>query len=296
MKGSLLAVGCGVGKRDGHGKVALLQYIAAICLLSLFSLQSAEAVEYKLSMLPLFGTEEINSRIRPLAEYLSRQTGLNIVPVFTADFSQYDQQLSSGAIHIGFENPYVYTKNSSAHEVIAMASTGGRGYHFRGIIITRTDSPLQTIHDLKGKKISIVSRSSAGGFLSQNLTLQEIGINVLRDCIVEVATENKQENVIFTVYTGDADAGFIRESALPQVKEFVPEEAIRVLSSTAWLPNWALSLSKKMPEADKRKILLAIEDLKPGDPALTALKIDGFGPAEDKDYDPVRAGVATPGP
>lgn len=266
--------------------------IAAICLLPSLLPQATGAAEYRLSMLPLFGTEEINHRIGPLAEYLSKETGFKITPLLTANFSQYDQQLSSGAIHIGYENPQVYVKNSTAHEAIAMASTEGQGYKFRGIVITRANSPLRTLKDLKGKKISIVSRSSTGGFLSQNLSLLKTGINVLQDCQVEEAPENKQENVIFSVYTGDVDAGFIRESALAQVKDFVPGDAIRVLDNTAWLPNWALSLSRKMPEEDRKKIIRAIEHLQPGNPALKALKVDGFKLAHDSEYDPVREATA----
>lgn len=177
-----------------------------------------------------------------------------------------------------------------------MASTGDQGDRFRGIIITRSDSLLKSLEDLRGKKIAIVSRSSTGGFLSQNLTLKQNGLNVLTDCFIEEAPENKQENVILSVYTGDVDAGFIRESALPQVKEFVPEDAIHVLARTAWLPNWALSLSRKIPEKDKTKIAEAIWHLQPGDPALMALKVHGFRPARDNEYDPVRAGTITDKP
>ncbi|MFH0785709.1 MAG: phosphate/phosphite/phosphonate ABC transporter substrate-binding protein [Pseudomonadota bacterium] len=256
--------------------------------------QISMAAEYRISMLPLFGTDEINSRIRPLAEYLSMETGLKITPILVADFTQYAQQLSSGVIHIGYENPYVYVKNSGAHEAIAMASTGEQGFQFRGIIITRANSPLQTLADLKGKKIAIVSQSSTGGFLSQNYSLAKNGINTLKDCIVEEATENKQENVIFSVYTGDVDAGFIRESALSQVKDFVPAEAIHVLERTAWLPNWALSLNKKMPEADKKKIIAAIERLKPESLALKALKVNAFKLTQDSEYNLLREAAGLP--
>lgn len=47
------------------------------------------------------------------------------------------------------------------------------GEKFRGIIITRKDSPINKIDDLKGKKIMIVSPSSAGGYLSQKLYLEK---------------------------------------------------------------------------------------------------------------------------
>ncbi|MDK9707410.1 MAG: phosphate/phosphite/phosphonate ABC transporter substrate-binding protein [Desulforhopalus sp.] len=282
-----------LSQRTSPNNYHLLAMVTALILQLLFPAASI-AAEYRLSMLPLFGAEEIHRRITPLAEYLSKETGLTITPILTADFSQYSQQLSAGAIHIGYENPYVYVMHAAYHDAVAMASTGGQGFRFRGIIITRKDSPIRSIKDLKGKKIAIVSQSSTGGFLSQSYSLAKQGIRLQEDCVVEEATENKQENVIFSVYNGDVDAGFIQEAALPQVKEFVPVESIRVLERTEWLPNWALSLSKKMPEADKKKIIAAIERLGRDAPALKAMKVDAFALTQDSEYDVVRmaAGLA----
>lgn len=273
-----------------HYSLGLSVFSALLVLVT----QISQASEYKFSMLPLFGTEEIYKRITPFAEYLSKETGLKITPTFTTDFSQYGQQISSGAIHIGYENPYVYVMHSATHEAVAMASTGGQGFFFRGIVITRTDSPLRKLTDLKGKKIAIVSLSSTGGFLSQSYSLSKAGIRLREDCIIEEATENKHENVIFSVFTGDVDAGFIQEAALSQVIDFVPAEEIRVLDRTEWLPNWALSLNRNMPDEDKKKIVAAIERLRPGSPALKALKVDAFKLTNDSAYDPIRvaAGIA----
>ncbi len=260
--------------------------ISVFILLS--TAHSTLALEYKLSMLPRYSTEEINHRIVPLADYLSKKTGLRIVPMHTSTFDQYLKQLMSGGINIGFENPYIYVLASEKHEVVAMAEKGKDGDKFRGIIITRADSKLRDTDDLIGKKISIVGYTSAGGYLSQKLTLLENDIDVVKDCIIEEAQENKQENVIFSVFTGDVDAGFIRESALHRADDFVPPSSIRVLDSSAWLPNWALSLSRSMPSADKQKIIAALADLDPDSPVLKALKIKALRPASDKEYDPVR--------
>ncbi|MBU1419640.1 MAG: phosphate/phosphite/phosphonate ABC transporter substrate-binding protein [Proteobacteria bacterium] len=265
--------------------------IRIFTIIGIFMLVTAElslAADYKLSMLPRYSTEEINNRITPLAEYLRKKTGLNILPTLTSTFDQYLKQLSSGGIDIGFENPYIYVLAAESHEVIAMAVKGGDGDRFRGIIITRSDSSLSAIDDLIGKKVAIVGYTSAGGYLSQKLTLLENGIDVQKDCTIEEVPENKQENVVFSVYTGDVDAGFIRESAIDKAGDFIPSGAIRVMASTAWLPNWALSVSRNMQPEDREKIVKAIEELEPGHPVLLALKTKALRPARDSEYDPVR--------
>lgn len=271
--------------------------LLALCFCILANGHLTFAAEYKLSMLPRYSTEEISKRITPLAEYLSKKTGLQITPTLTSTFDQYSKQLAKGSIHIGFENPYIYVLASKEHEAIAMASKGLNGDKFRGTIITRSDSPLTKVEDLKNKKIAIVGFTSAGGYLSQKLTLLENGINARQDCTLEEAPGNKQENVIFAVYTGDVDAGFIRESALNMTSEYIPAGAIRGMTGTAWLPNWALSINRSMPSEDRGKIIKAILELKADSPALEALKIKAFNPAKDSDYDVVRraAGFVQPG-
>ena len=273
-------------------------FFALLAVLILTGTEAAHAGSYTISMLPMYSTEEINRRITPMAEYLSRETGLRITPVLASTFDQYSKRLANGSIDIGYENPYIYALAAKQHEVIGMAVKGKDGDKLRGIIITRSDSGIKKIDDIMDKKIMIVGYTAAGGYLSQKLTLLENDIDISQDCTVEESPDNKHENVILSVFAGDVDAGFIRESALHKVDDFVPPGAIRVLERTAWLPNWAFSINRKMVHGDREKIVQAIRKLKSGDNVLEMLKIKALRPATDEEYDPVRraAGIVEPEP
>ncbi len=243
---------------------------------------------YEFSMLPRYFPKKIKSMIEPLAEHLSGEIGVSVNPVLTKDFTEYETRLKNGEIEIGYENPLVYTKVSDSHEVLAMALKGKGGDRFRGIIIARPDSEIQTIRDLKHKTIMIVGPTSAGGFLSQKLTLAENGIAVENDCDLEVASDNKQENVIISVSIGDVDAGFIRESALHSADQYIQPGTINVVTPCAWLPNWALSVNRNLPAATKDAIRTAMIGLEKDAPVLKAMGVTGFRPATDDQYDIVR--------
>jgi len=268
----------------------MMRFIYALIFVLLSSLPTNlwAAESYKLSMLPRYSSEEINRRISPLADYLTQKTGAKIEAVITSDFTQYEKQLKSGAIGMGYENPYIYTLVSNTHEALAMAVKGKDRDKFRGIIIARKGSGLTRLEDLRGKLISIVGYTSAGGYLSQKLSLMEAGIDVNRECTISEAVDNKQENVILAVYTGEADAGFIRESALHQADSYISAAQIEVVGECAWLPNWAFSVNRTMPDKTKKDIQAALLALQPNHPVLKALKIDSFKLAGDGDYDPVR--------
>jgi phosphonate transport system substrate-binding protein len=260
-----------------------------IILISLIQTSINAAQEnYNLSMLPRYSSNEINKRITPLAEYLSYKTGTNIEGVITNDFVQYEKQLRNGSIEMGYENPYIYTLVSEMHEVVAMAVKGKDQDKFRGIIIARKDAGLQSLEDLRGKTISIVGYTSAGGYLSQKLSLMEAGIDVEKECKIVEAVENKQENVILSVYTSDVDAGFIRESAQNQVDKYIASSQLIVVSTCAWLPNWAFSVKRTLPVNLKNQIKIALLDLKPNHPVMKALKIELFRSADDGEYNSIR--------
>lgn len=244
--------------------------------------------EYKFSMLPRFFPEKITKMITPMAEYLSQLEGFDVKPVLTKNFADYENQIKSGDIEIGLENPVVYVKLSDVHEVVAIAVEGGGSDRFRGIIISRPDSDIRSIKDLRHKKIMIVGNSSAAGFLSQKMTLSENGLEVGLDYETEVASDNKQENVIIAVSIGDVDAGFIRESALHVADKYIRPGSIKSVADCAWLPNFAFSVNRSLPEQHKKAIKDAVLALKEDSQVLKSLELTGFRAADDSDYDALR--------
>jgi len=248
-----------------------------------------QAGEYKLSILPRYFPEKLTAMMTPLAAYLSKETGAQVTPVLTDNFADYEAQLLKGKITIGYENPLVYVNVSPRHEVLATAVKGKGGDKFRGIIITRPDSGITKIAALKGKNIMIVGKTSAGGYLSQKLTLRKAGIDVERDCRLSEAADNRQENVIISVSIGDVDAGFIRESALHKADQFIIPGSITSIKETAWLPNWAFSVSRNMPQQVKDAIQAAILKLPRDSRVLQAMGLTSFVTAADSDYNVMRS-------
>lgn len=265
-------------------KKIILFILISIC----FSSGPALAEDQKLSMLPRYFPEKLTAMITPLAAYLSNETGIFFEPILTDNFDNYEAKLLKGQIAIGYENPLIYVNVSNSHEVIATAVKGQGGNKFRGIIITRPDSYISTIKALKGKKVMIVGKTSSGGFLSQKLSLKEHGLDVENDCVLSVAADNRQENVIISVSIGDVDAGFIRESALHKADQYIMPGSVKSITETAWLPNWALSVNKSMPQQLKDTIQKAILKLDKNSRVLKAMELKAFISASDSDYDILR--------
>jgi phosphonate transport system substrate-binding protein len=215
--------------------------------------------------------------------------------LIASDFKDFEARLKAGQIDIAFVNPIIYPSASDVHEAVAMASEGAAGAQIRGLVIVRSDSDIVDYEDLKGRTVSYVGPKSVGGYLSQKLAMDKAGVSV-SELKLEEARDNKQENVILSVYYGDADAGFINEDALHVADSYFPANQIRAVQRGAWMPSWAISVKRSLPQTVKTAIRDTLVGLPPDDPVLQALKVKSFVPGTDADYDPVRTAAGMPIP
>lgn len=260
------------------------------------NLKGKDYIEYKqntikVAILPLYSPLTIFKRYDPLMRYLSEKTGYEFKLVIPRDFEEFISIVSSGKVQFSYQNPYVYSIISKKYPVKVLATTVGEDCatdegtcgreKFRGVIIVRKDSNINKIQDLKGKKIMIVSPTSAAGFLSQKIYLEKKGFDLKRD--FKLIDAKRQEKVIIGVYKGQADAGFVRESALTVWSEEVDMSKIKILAYTDFLPNWPFCAvnNKNLELTEKvKKIITHIEDPS----ILKKAKIKGFKDASDEDF------------
>jgi phosphonate transport system substrate-binding protein len=231
---------------------------------------------YNFAVLPRFFPIVILERFGPLADYLADEAGIDVEFVMPRNFSDYIDMARKGKILFSYQNPVVFAKISEYVKPLAIASKGAHKTRFRGIIIVRTDSGINTIADLKGKLVSIVSLQSVGGYISQKDFLAQNGISVKTDIVVREATDNKQENVILDVYSKKTTAGFIRESALHRMDKVIEPAKIKVLAETSWLPNWVFSAHKSVEADVTDTIQSALLNLPANSRVLKAAGLEGF--------------------
>lgn len=239
---------------------------------------------YKISMIPRYSPDEILKSITPLADYLTDKVKVKITPVVFRDYAEFEKQMKLGTIDVSFTNATIYIRSSNMHEAIATAVDSLGGDKVRGLIILRKQSNIESIAELRNKKICIVGKTSAAGYLSPKLFLMNNGIDIEREAVIIESVENKQENVIFSVIMKEADAGFIKEASFDSASLYIPENKIRVLAKGELIPNDPVSVRKTMPDDLKQKIQSALLEIPAKDKIFEALKISGWKKSNDADY------------
>jgi phosphate/phosphite/phosphonate ABC transporter binding protein len=241
----------------------------------------------KVAHLPLYSAITLFDRFDPLMRYLSRKTGYEFKLVVPKDFEDFFDIVRRGEVEFSYSNPYIYIQLADGGHLRAFATTvmQSSGDIFRGIIITRQDSAIRTLDDLKGKDVMVVSYKSAGGFLAQKLFLQEHGIDVYRD--LRLREGKRQEEVILSVYRGKTEAGFVRESALDVLKEEIDLGRIRILATTQYIANWPFAATRSADEKIVELVRKGLLELDDGN-ILSAAQVAGFKAADDRDFDGLR--------
>jgi len=263
------------------------------------NLTGKDYIEYgpqtiKVAVLPLYSTITIFERYEPLMRYLTRKTGHEFKIVVPRNFEDFVNVVESGAVDFSYQNPYIFSIIAKDVDMQPLVTTigddsalgdGDRGKTYRGVIITRADSMIRNIDGLRNKKILITSPKSAGGYLSQKIFLQKQGINVERD--MKIIDAKKQENVILGVYRGEADAGFVRESALVVWKDAVDMNQLRVLARTEPLPNWPFALCGRTDPALVKTVTRLLSELR-DEEVLDAAKIRGFKETNGAEFEALK--------
>lgn len=241
----------------------------------------------KVAILPLYSAITLFDRFDPLMRYLSRRLGMEFKLVIPKDFEDFFSVVEKGEADFSYSNPYIYIQLANKGRLNAFVNTVTEesGDIFRGIIITHRDSAILAPADLKGRDVMVVSYRSAGGFLAQKMLLSESGIDVFRD--LKLREGNRQEEVILSVYRQQADAGFVRESALDVLRNEIDMDRIRIVATTPYIPNWPFAATvRAQPELVTlvEKSLVELSDPR----VLAAAKVRGFKRAANEDFDDLR--------
>lgn len=248
--------------------------------------------------LPQYSPAVSYLRHHRMVEYLAEATGLSIRQVFPSSFEEHMSLFGQGRIDISYTNPFVYIKIADRYGAKAFArivEPSGNDT-FSGQVIARADNAeIRTLEDCRGKRWIATDESSAGGYLFPLGLFWDHGIRKEDFAEVNFAGGN-QERVVYAVFSGEYDIGTIRTGTLDIMRSRIPIREIRIVAESPAYPSWAYAMRGGMDPKIVEKIRTAMTTLAPDDPAQRAILAPAgilrIVPAQDRDFDPVRALMA----
>jgi phosphonate transport system substrate-binding protein len=254
---------------------------------------------------PSQNADTLEAKAKPLEKLLSDKIGIPVKVSVSTDYNTIIEAMASKKVDVGFLPPtaYVLAKQKGAAGVILQAQrfgvqddTGAPTTDlvdfYKSMIIVKKDSNIQSVADLKGKKIAYQNVTSSAGFVWPAAKLMDAGLDPLKD--VEAITVKGHDQGVLAVLNGDVDAAAIFQDARNTVKKDYPSvfEDTRVLAYTEPIPNDTISVRSDMSQEWIEKLQNAFIELgkdEEGHKIISEIYThEGYVKSDDSRFDIVR--------
>jgi phosphonate transport system substrate-binding protein len=261
----------------------------------------------RIGFVPSENVQRVAQNAQPIVEILQKTLGIEVQPFVATDYTGVVEALRADKLDLAFLTPasYVLAKNEADVRVVLKSHRQGSPYYYAAII-THADSGIRTLADLRNKSFAFGDPVSTSGHIFPRKMFKENGIDPVRD-FKNIIYSGGHDATVLAVLNRKIDAGATFANS-PDGKDTAwmqylpdPEEQkkIRAIAYSEPIPadNLVINNSLDLEVAEKvEKIFLNLSQDPGGQKMLRDLyQIDGFIPATDKDYDPVREAFAIAG-
>jgi phosphonate transport system substrate-binding protein len=225
--------------------------------------------------------------------------GMPVRVTVASDYAAVIEALRNRTADLAFVHPGGYVLASREAKAVIVARNLWHGKSsFTSRIYVRKNSGVAALEDLRGKTIAFIDPASSSGYIYPMVLLIERGLVKNRDpktFFREVVFAGSHDAGMRALLNGHVDAlasfDMAREQYLTDPAE---RERIVYVAETPAIPEAGIAARGGLDPAVFAKVRAALLQIRA--PAHAALlkrlyEIDGFAPADDRDYDPVRAAI-----
>ena len=230
---------------------------------------------------------------------LAKLYGAPVRVTVASDYAAVIEALRNRTADLAFVHPvgYVLASREAKARIVARNLWHGKST-FTSRIYVRKASGIKTLEDLRGKTMAFVDPTSSSGYTYPMVLLIQRGLVRDRDpktFFREVVFAGAHDAAMRALLNGHVDSiasfDMAREQYLSDPAE---REKITFVAETPPIPEAGIAARDGLDPAAFARLRGALLQMR--GPAYAALlkrmyDIDGFEPAEDRDYDPVRAAV-----
>lgn len=261
----------------------------------------------RVGFVPSEDAQQVMQNAQPIVEILRKQLGVEVQPFVATDYTGVVEALRVNKLDIAFLTPasYVLAKNEANVRVVLKSERKGVPYYYAAII-TRADSGIESLDDLRGRSFAFGDALSTTGNIIPRQMFKARGIDPVRD-FTQVLYSGGHDATVLAVLNGKVDAGATYANSpdgndtawMRYLKDPNDVKKIRAIAFSEPIPADNLVISAGLSDELAKKVEATFIELS-RDPAGKKMlrelyQIDGFVPATDQDYDSVRGAFADAG-
>lgn len=233
---------------------SFLKLLLACWLMSGWAGMVQAAHELVFGIYPLLSPSQTVERFAPLKEHLGKALGVPVTLRSAPDFARFIDRTRAGEYDIIFTAPHMGRLAEKRDGYRPLAMTGD----VTVVALARKDGPVQTLADLKGRRLAVGARLSMT-YLIVNHALGRHGLAIEREVIfIDPASFS---NVIEAAMRGEADAGAtisqLWDSAAPEQREH-----LREIHRAEPTPGFLILAHSRLAPGIRKQLELAFLDFK----------------------------------
>lgn len=268
---------------------------------------AGDAKILRVGFVPAEDAQQVMQNAQPIVDILQKRLNMEIEAFVAADYTGVVEALRVNKLDIAFLTPasYVLAKNEANVRVVLKSERKGIPSYYAAII-TRADSGIKTLEDLRGKTFAFGDSLSTTGNIFPRKMFKEHGIDPVRD-FKQVLYSGGHDATVLAVLNGKVDAGATYANSpdgndtawMRYLKNSEDVKKIHAIAFSEPIPADNLVINGHLDETIAKKveeIFIELSRDPKGKKMLRDLyQIDGFVPASDRDYDSVRQAFAIAG-
>ena len=257
--------------------------------------KQARPTVLRFGLTPYLPKDQLKKQFLPLAEYLAKIVKIPVKLVFSSSYSNLAKLIKNKKIELAVLSPFAYVEAKKIHtDLIPLVTHIADGAStYVGYIVTRMDSGIETVQDLKNKTFAFIDKQSASGFLYPSAFLLREGLSA-EEHFKKIRFAGNHGKVFEWVDKGYVDAGATYSTALKLASGGVdPGRGFKVIAKTGRIPYDAYCARGNLNSDLVSEIKVILEGLSTrneiGRQILGgAISINGFVAVDDAHYDEVR--------
>lgn len=252
----------------------------------------------RVGLVPNRNPETVRAQYEPFRAYLQRRLGRSVELFVATDYAGTVEALLNNRLDIAYLGGLTYVQARSRGAVHPMVTEIDRITHttfYTSAIVTRADSQIHSLSDLRGRRFAFGDIGSTSGSLYPRLMLEQAGYHSGTDPkqapqgLKDIVYTGGHDATALAVQNGTVDAGGLEERILVRLEAAGTIDAtkIRLLERSAPIEGYPWVIRDRIDAGLEQAIVnafLAIND--PG--LLQLMRAERYARVSDEDYDYIR--------
>jgi phosphonate transport system substrate-binding protein len=250
--------------------------------------------EIRIGLIPERNVFEQVERYESLAKYMSQELGRTFRLTMLSRYGNIIDRIKSHEVEaavLGSCTGALATVQLGMEPLARPINPDGTStYH--GLLLVRRDSGIESVEDMKGKRLALVEKATTAGYLFPMALFRRQEIQQPGSFFSEMRFWGSHDVVIDAVLKGKADIGAAKNTVLEWLQAADPQiaEELKIISRSAPVPSNGFLVAPNIEprlKNEMRNLLLGLHLVPEGKAVLQKMGVSQFKPTSEDDYQPV---------